>query len=89
MNQNKSASISTTEYPAHFAVTKNGRYFYVPFSNIGVENFGTTVVMYDTTTYAPVGDPITVGNAPSFVAIAPNQKRAYVSNFKDGTRVRN
>jgi DNA-binding beta-propeller fold protein YncE len=28
---------------------------------------------------------ITVGNAPSFVAIAPNQKRAYVSNFKDGT----
>jgi DNA-binding beta-propeller fold protein YncE len=41
--------------------------------------------MYDTTTYAPVGDPITVGNAPTLVAIAPNQKRAYLSNFKDGT----
>jgi DNA-binding beta-propeller fold protein YncE len=79
------ATIPTTEYPAHFAVTKNGRYLYVPFSNIGVETFGTTVVMYDTTTYAPVGDPITVGNAPNFVAIAPDQKRAYVSNFKDGT----
>jgi DNA-binding beta-propeller fold protein YncE len=82
---NVAATISTTEYPAHFAVTKNGRYLYVPFSNIGIDNFGTTVVMYDTTTYAPVGDPITVGNAPSLVAIAPDQKRAYVSNFKDGT----
>lgn len=78
-------SVTTSEIPAYFAVTNSGKYLYVPFAHATTTQTGNTVVMYDTTTLEPVGDAIEVGNEPEFVAVAPNGKRAYVSNFADGT----
>jgi DNA-binding beta-propeller fold protein YncE len=78
-------TVTTSEIPSYFGVTRSGKYLYVPFAHASSTQTGNTVVMYDTTTLAPVGDPITVGNAPEFVAVAPNFRRAYVSNFADGT----
>ncbi|MFY9987546.1 MAG: YncE family protein [Chthoniobacterales bacterium] len=78
-------TVTTSEIPAHFAVTKSGEYLYVPFAHASTTELGNTVVMYDTTTLAPVGDAIQVGNEPEFAAVAPNGKHAYVSNFADGT----
>jgi len=77
--------IGTGELPSNFAVNKNGKYLYVPFAHATTTQLGNTVVMYDTSTLQPVGSPITVGNQPEFVVIAPSQKRAYVSNWDDGT----
>jgi DNA-binding beta-propeller fold protein YncE len=57
----------------------------VPFAHSTTTETGNTVVMYNTTTLEPIGDPIEVGNEPEFVAVTPNGKRAYVSNFADGT----
>jgi YVTN family beta-propeller protein len=68
------------------AVTPSGAYLYVPLeldADSGTEE--NTVVMVDTSTGKAVGKPITVGNFPSFVAIAPNAERAYVINYDDNT----
>jgi len=78
-------SVTTTELPANFGVTKSGEYLYVPFAHASTTELGNTVVMYDTTTLEPVGDAIQVGNEPEFAAVTPNGKHAYVSNFADGT----
>lgn len=78
-------TVTTSEIPSYFAVTKNGKYLYVPFAHATTTETGNSVVMYNTTTLEPVGDPIEVGNEPEFVAVTPNGKRAYVSNFADGT----
>ena len=78
-------TVTTSEIPSYFSVTKNGKYLYVPFAHASTTQIGDTVVMYNTKTLEPVGKPIKVGNQPEFVAVAPNGKRAYVSNFADGT----
>jgi len=76
--------IQEPQYPEKFAVTKNGKYLYVPFFMNGSAP-GDTVVMISTTSYKTIGEPITVGNEPSCVTIAADQKYAYVSNQEDGT----
>jgi DNA-binding beta-propeller fold protein YncE len=68
------------------AVTPSGAYLYVPLEDDN--NTGTvqnTVVTVDTSTGKTVESPITVGNFPTSVAIAPNGNTAYVINFIDNT----
>ena len=65
-------------------ITPNGSYAYVPVDEVdgGTANF---VYLMDTTTYLPVGTPITVGSEPGIVVIAHNGQFAYVANEGDGT----
>jgi YVTN family beta-propeller protein len=63
------------------ALTPNGTYLYYPI-NTGGSN---SVYMIDTKTNQVVGSAITVGTQPWAIAIASNAKRAYVSNYADGT----
>ncbi len=78
-------TLTTSELPANFGVTKSGEYLYVPFAHASTMELGNTVVMYNTTTLEPVGDAIQVGSEPQFAAVTPNGQHAYVSNFADGT----
>ena len=41
--------------------------------------------MIDTNTNKVVGTPITVGSQPWKIAISSSAKRAYVTNYADGT----
>ena len=61
------------------ALTPNGRYLYDPSGN------SQLVFMIDTKTNQVIGNPITVGNEPWQIAISSNAKRAYVTNYQDGT----
>jgi YVTN family beta-propeller protein len=63
------------------ALTPNGLYLYLPIFIGG----STTVLMIDTKTNRVAGNPITVGTQPYAIAISSNAKRAYVSNYADGT----
>jgi YVTN family beta-propeller protein len=64
------------------AVTPSGKYLYVPIEvNTTTGETQSTVVMIDTSTGKTAGEPITVGSAPSFVAITPKGNYAYVSNL--------
>jgi YVTN family beta-propeller protein len=63
------------------ALTPNGIYLYLPIFTGG----SNSVYMIDTKTNQVVGSAITVGSQPFVVAIASNAKRAYVSNYADGT----
>jgi YVTN family beta-propeller protein len=63
------------------ALTPNGLYLYYPIF-IGGSN---SVYMIDTKSNQVAGPAIAVGNQPFAVAIASNAKRAYVSNYADGT----
>jgi YVTN family beta-propeller protein len=69
------------------AVTPNGRFLYVPILATSLNPIvpGNTVVVYDTSTNTPVGNPITVGTGPIFVKISPDGKYAYVGNRSDNT----
>ena len=77
-------NIKETDYPGYCAVTPDGKYLYIPFNSSNSGN-GNTVIMVSTTTYKTVGKPITVGFQPRAVAIAPDQKFAYVTNYQDNT----
>jgi YVTN family beta-propeller protein len=74
---------------AAVAVTPSGTYAYAPIffnsANSANSDVGNTVVTLDTTTGKVVGKPITVGNYPNAIAIAPNGRHAYVSNRNDNT----
>jgi YVTN family beta-propeller protein len=63
------------------ALTPNGLYLYLPIFTGG----STTVLMIDTKTNLVTGKPITVGTQPYAIAISSNARRAYVSNYADGT----
>jgi YVTN family beta-propeller protein len=63
------------------ALTPNGLYLYLPIFTGG----SNSVVMIDTKTNQVVGNSITVGSQPYWIAISSNAKRAYVSNYADGT----
>lgn len=63
------------------ALTPNGLYLYLPIFLGG----STSVLMIDTKTNSVVGEPITVGTQPYAIAISSNSRRAYVSNYADGT----
>jgi YVTN family beta-propeller protein len=63
------------------ALTPSGLYLYLPIF-IGGSN---SVLMIDTKTNQVAGSSITVGTQPYSIAISPNAKRAYVSNYADGT----
>ena len=63
------------------ALTPNGLYLYLPIFTGG----STTVLMIDTRTSQVAGNPITVGTQPYAIAISSNARRAYVSNYADGT----
>jgi YVTN family beta-propeller protein len=63
------------------ALTPNGKYLYVPASVGG----GQSVYMIEASTHEVVGNPITVGSQPWKIAIASNARRAYVTNYADGT----
>ena len=67
-----------------FALTPNGNYAYAPQTSV---NGGpaSDVQMFDTSTGAPVGNPITVGNQPVAVAMSHNGVKAYVTNTSDNT----
>jgi DNA-binding beta-propeller fold protein YncE len=56
------------------AITPDGKYLFVPC-------LGGFVVMIGTTHNRVIGPAIAVGGRPSFVAIAPNGKSAYVTDF--------
>ena len=77
-------NIKESNYPGYCAVTPDGKYLYLPLnsSNSGPSN---KVIMVSTTTYKTVGKPITVGFQPRAVAITPDQKFAYVTNYQDDT----
>jgi YVTN family beta-propeller protein len=61
------------------ALTPSGRYLYDPSGN------SNSVYMIDTKTNKVVGNPITVGSQPWKIAISSSAKRAYVTNYADGT----
>jgi DNA-binding beta-propeller fold protein YncE len=61
--------------PGQSAITPDGKYLYVPYS----DGF---VFMINTATNRVSGPPITVGALPDPVVIAPNGKYAYVVNGK-------
>jgi DNA-binding beta-propeller fold protein YncE len=44
-----------------------------------------TVVVISTQLDAVIGEPVAVGNTPGLIAIAPDGKRAYVTNLFDNT----
>ena len=71
--------------PGQPAITPNGNYLYVPISN---EHHHAApynkVVMVNLATNALAGH-IVVGTQPLAVAIAPDGRYAYVTNFLDGT----
>lgn len=63
------------------ALTPSGRYLYLPIFTGG----SNSVLMIDTKTNQVAGNSITVGTQPCSIAISSNAKRAYVSNYADGT----
>jgi len=63
------------------AVTPDGKYIYVPIYSTSPG----MVVMIGTVSGQIVGEPITVGNVPASVTIAPNANFAYVTNSQDNT----
>jgi YVTN family beta-propeller protein len=68
------------------AVSKNGKYLYVPYHyNLATETAANQVVMIDVTTGKIVGSPITVGYDPYWAQISPNGQTLYVANTYDGT----
>ncbi|MFY9985545.1 MAG: YncE family protein [Chthoniobacterales bacterium] len=68
------------------AVTKNGKYLYVPyFYNAGAESAGNQVAMLELATGQLVGTPITVGDYPYWTQISPNGQTLYVVNEIYGT----
>jgi YVTN family beta-propeller protein len=77
----KAGRISVTGSASVPAVTPNGKYLYVPIYSTSPG----TVVMIGTAHKKIIGTPITIGNEPLDVAIAPNGHYAYVSNSADGT----
>jgi YVTN family beta-propeller protein len=63
------------------AATPDGSYVYVPIYS----TTPSTIVMIATAHYKIVGQPITVGNGASRMAIAPDGDYAYVPNGTDNT----
>jgi len=74
-----SVAASDPGYYQGSALTPDGLYLYV--GNQGAE----TVEMISTKIDKVVGNPVTVGSVPGIIAIAPNGKRAYVTNLYDAT----
>jgi YVTN family beta-propeller protein len=72
-------SATQSGYELGSALTRDGKYLYVP--NQGAH----TVVTISTQTDAVVGTPVTVGNVPGVIAIARNGTHAYVTNLYDNT----
>lgn len=64
------------------ALTPNGKFLYDPSGNAGSN---AVVYMIDTNTNLVTGNPIAVGNQPWKIAISSNARRAYVTNYADGT----
>ena len=64
---------------AQTALTPDGKYLYVTFSNLN------RVAVINTATDRLVGSPIQVGQFASAIAIAPDGLRAYVTNQLDNT----
>ena len=75
---------STRLVPGQPAITPNGKFLYVPLSNGKNNSFDHTVAMIRTATNELAGQ-VVVGTSPVSVAIAPDGKYAYVTNFLDGT----
>jgi DNA-binding beta-propeller fold protein YncE len=64
------------------AITRNGKYLYVPYSQDDIANSqGTEVAMVNLGTGKIVGTPITVGKNPVWAQISPDGKTLYVANF--------
>jgi YVTN family beta-propeller protein len=68
--------------PAAPGITPNGKYLYFPQYYSGGTNYGDSVIVVSTETYKQVGPAITVGTAPSWVAISKKGDLAYVSNYQ-------
>ena len=68
--------------PAAPGITPNRKYLFFPQYYSSGTNYGDTVIVVSTKTYKPVGPAITVGTAPSWVAISKKGDLAYVSNYQ-------
>jgi YVTN family beta-propeller protein len=68
------------------AITRNGKFLYVPYSQDDIANSqGTEVAMINVGTGKIVGTPITVGENPVWAQISPDGKTLYVANDFGGT----
>ena len=68
------------------AITLNGRYLYVPYSqDENTSSQGTQVATINVVTGEIIGTPITVGKSPAWAQISPDGKTLYVANFFDGS----
>lgn len=70
--------------PGVLALTPDGEFLYIPLYSGGVTKYDDQVVMVKTATNTLDGHVI-VGTQPVAVAIAPDARRAYVSNLLDST----
>lgn len=72
------ANVATSYYVGQSVVTPNGKYVYAAnYSNSNVVMFNGDLKQ--------VGQPITTGNEPAFMAVAPNGKTLYVGNYSDAS----
>jgi YVTN family beta-propeller protein len=86
-------TINLAIQPSGIAITPNGRYVYVTNYNTlyAGSNFtkltpgGGTVNIIDTRTNEVIAPTISVGHSPNYVAISPNGKFVYVTNFTSNT----
>lgn len=68
------------------AITRNGKYLYVPYSqDDNTSSQGTEVAMVNVGTGKIVGTAITVGKNPVWAQISPDGKTLYVANDFGGT----
>jgi len=68
--------------PAAPGITPNGKYLYFPQYYSSGTNYGDSVIVVSTETYKQVGPAISVGTAPSWVAVSKKGNVAYVSNYE-------
>jgi YVTN family beta-propeller protein len=70
------------ELDACLKSVRQGEFLYDPSGSAGSN---AVVYMIDTNTSLVTGNPIAVGNQPWQIAISSNARRAYVTNYADGT----
>lgn len=71
--------VAKSYYMGQSVVTPNDKYVYA--ANYSSNN----VVMFSAGDLKQVGQPITTGNEPAFMAVAPNGKTLYVGNYLDAS----
>jgi YVTN family beta-propeller protein len=79
-------SLFSAELLGQAALTPDGLYLYVPYSyDYNLNQADSRVVMLDVVDGTLIGQPIDVGNYPSWATVSPDGKTLYVSNAEAGT----